>query len=292
MCLLVFGFISSSSSQTIVENEIRLTTPLAPWTIVIDGTDLDIHQVKLKPGSTSLYVMIVDEIKKLNTSIYIEPADECKTADGCRDFVLSTGNPAWGKYQDLAKGRIGEFSYFEFFRPVAMGQPLKMQDMYAQYVASGYWVDLHISKALYKKEEKALFENMVKALKFVPKSGTPDAGAETASDLQKVAETWLAVWDSAKCKESYDALTSFSRAAVSQSLWVEYCQTHSTSVGKLKSRKPVATTLIKSLSIKPGHSGANFRFESSFEKYPLTTEFVSLTQEKDGRWTVSNYRLQ
>lgn len=291
-CLLFLGCISSSWSQAIAENEIRLTTPLAPWTIVISGRDLDIRNVGLKPGSTSSYVMMVDDTTKLNVSLYIEPADKCKTSDECRDYILKFGNPAWGKFQDLSKAKIGDFSYFEFFRPEAGGKPLKMQDMYAQHVSNGYWVDLHISKVLYTKQDKALFETMVKSLKFVPKSAAPDTGAKTASELQKVAENWLAVWDAGKCKETYSLLTSISREAVKESQWVEYCQTVAKSTGRIRSRKVIASTLIKSLPSKPEYSGATFRFESSFEDQPLSPEFVSLTREKDGRWTVSHYLVQ
>lgn len=292
LCLLLLGFISSSRAQAIAENEIRLTTPLAPWTIVISGRDLDIRNVGLKPGSTSSYVMMVDDTTKLNVSLYIEPAGKCKTSEECRDYILNTGNPAWGKFQNLSKAKVGDFSYFEFFRPEVRGQPLQMQDMYAQHVSGGYWVDLHISKVLYKKEDKGLFENMVKALKFVPKSAAPDTGAKTANDLRKVAESWLAVWDAGKCKETYSSLTSISREAVQEKQWIDYCQTISKSLGKLKSRKVIASTLIKSLPSKPEYSGATFRFESSFENHPLGPEFVSLTREKDGRWTVSHYLVQ
>ena len=291
LCLLVLGFISSRS-QTIAENDIRLTTPMAPWTIVINGRDLNIRNVALKPGSTSSYVMMVDDTLKLNVSLYIEPVGKCKTGDECRDYVLNLGNPEWGKFQDLSKAKIGDFSYFEFFRPEVRGQPLQMQDMYAQHVSGGYWVDLHISKVLYKKDERVLFDNLVKSLKFVQKSATADASGKVAADLQKVAENWLAVWDAGKCKETYTSLTSISRDAVQENQWIEYCQTINKKVGKLKLRKLIASTMVKSLPSKPGHSGATFRFESSFENHPLGSEFVSLTREKDGRWTVSNYFVQ
>lgn len=50
--------------------------------------------------------------------------------------------------------------------PSFQGQPIKQQHMYAQFVENGYWVDLHISKVLYKKEEHVLFEDLVKSVKF------------------------------------------------------------------------------------------------------------------------------
>jgi hypothetical protein len=280
------------NAQTIGENELRITTPSAPWTIVISGTDLDIKNVGLKPGATSLYVLMADETRDLNVSFYIEPAEKCKTSEACSEYVLGTGNPAWGKYQDLTKGTIDGVSYFEFYRPVIAGKPIKMQDMYAQYVSMNYWVDLHISKVLYEKGDKKHFEDVVKSLKFVPKSSPPDTGAKLTSELQKIADAWLSKWDAGRCKETYAELTTISRGAVSEAQWIEYCQSIRAATGTNTSRKMVAASLQRSLPGKPDHSGATFRFESTFKNHPLGPEFVSMTREKDGRWTVSHYVVQ
>jgi hypothetical protein len=50
------------------------------------------------------------------------------------------------------------------------GQPVKMLDIYAEYVGQGYWVDIHISKVLFRKEEHRLFENVISSVGFVMKS--------------------------------------------------------------------------------------------------------------------------
>jgi len=287
--LLVFqAFVSGQAVVT--KDQIRLTTPEAPWTLVIDGNNLDIKTVQTKPGGA--YFLIYPDKDGLNISVFIEPADKCKTSDGCRDFVLNTGNPAWGKFQGLVKSRFGDFSYFEFFRPEVQGQPLKMQDMYAQYVESGYWVDLHISKVLYKKEDKLLFEKLISSIKFVPKAKDQSYDSDRSiASLEKTANNWLTLWGAAKCKESHNSLTSISRDAITEKQWTDYCEAAHKALGKLKSRKLIATTMTKSLPGKPDRSGAAFRYQSVFDRGPVI-EFVSLTLEKDGTWTVSNYRTQ
>lgn len=278
------------SAQAVPKDQIRLTAPEAPWTLVIDGNNLDIKTVQVKPGGA--YFLMFPDKDGLNISLFVEPADKCKTSDECRDFVLNTGNPRWGKFQDLAKSKIGDFSYFEFFRPEVQGQLLKMQDMYAEYVGNGYWVDLHISKVLYKKEDKLLFEKLVNSIKFVSKMGGQAQDSDRSlKSVQKAAESWLTLWGATKCKESYGSLTSFSRKAVTAIQWTDYCEAAHKALGKLKSRKLLATTLTKSLPAKPDHSGATFRYQSVFDNGPVI-EFVSLTLEKNGTWTVSNYLTQ
>lgn len=276
------------SAQAVTKDQISLTTPEAPWTLIIDGNNLEIKTVQVKPGGA--YFLMFPDKDGLNISLFVEPADKCKTSDECRDFVLNTGNPRWGKFQDLAKSKIGDFSYFEFFRPEVQGQPLKMQDMYAEYVGNGYWVDLHISKVLYKKEDKLLFEKLVNSIKFVSKTGGQAQDSDRSLEsVQKMAESWLILWGAAKCKKSYGLLSTISRNAVDEKQWVVYCEAGNKALGKLKSRKLLATSLTKSLPTKPDYSGATLRYQSIFENNDSVIEFVSFVLEKDGRWTVANY---
>lgn len=147
---LVFSATAYSHAQGFVDG-VELTTTKAAWTMRILGQDLDIKNVQAKPDEASAYFMLGSDATKLNVSVFIEPVKDCKTGDECRDHVLKLGNPGWGKFEQLGKGKIKDFSYFEFYRPEVEGQPVKMLDMYAQYVSDGYWVDLHISKVLYTK---------------------------------------------------------------------------------------------------------------------------------------------
>ncbi len=286
LILLTITFSALGKAQ-ILQDQIQVTTPTAPWTVSFEGKSLTLRDVKIKATEGSGYFLWIDNGNEMNVSLYIEPADACKTSDECRDYVLGLGNPAWGKYQDLAKGRVGSFSYFEFFRPEAMGQPLKMLDMYAQYVDKGYWIDLHISKVLYKKGDHVLFENLIKGIKFVPKGEKPTSGS-VLDKIETASTGWLRDWDAIKCKETYSSLTSISRQGITEQQWTPYCQNVHQKLGKLQSRKLIVSTLMKSLPSKPELSGAQLGYRSVFQNATVV-ESVALTQEKDGRWTVSNY---
>ena len=107
VCLAQDGFVDG----------VKLTTIKAPWMLQILGNDLDVTKVQAKPDQQSAYFMMVSESTQLNVSVFIEPVDKCKTSEECRDHVLSLGNPAWGKFEQLANGKIKNSSYFEFYRP-------------------------------------------------------------------------------------------------------------------------------------------------------------------------------
>ena len=126
-----------------------------------------IQKQQLAPDGSAGYFHLQKDL--VNVSFWIEPVDKCKSSKECRDMVLKVGNPAWGEYQDLLSSEIGGISYFEFFRPTVMGRKVDMLDMYAQFVKDGIWIDLHISKLLYKKNDHAIFEELVKSAEFVSK---------------------------------------------------------------------------------------------------------------------------
>lgn len=275
------------NAQSITTDQVRVTTTEAPWVVYIDNFN-SIDDVQIKPDGKSGYFLLSPHDSGLNVSLFIEPVVKCQTSEACRDFVLQTGNPAWGKFQDLGKGTIDKFSYFEFYRPVVMNAPLKMFDMYAQFVSDGYWIDLHISKQDYKKEDHALFEKLVRSVRFVSKKSTVTESEKAYPAIQSTANSWLELWGAGKCRESFSALTSLSRELVTVNDWVPYCARINKELGKVTSRNLIAVTLIKSMPQAPDRSGATFSYESTYEAGWIV-EFVTLTTEKDGRWTVSNY---
>ena len=79
-------------------------------------------------------------------------------------------NPLWENAQHVVQSEIGDVSYVEFFIPSFRGLPAEMQHLYGAYVKDGYWVNLHIVKALYKPEEHEIFERIIKSIKFESKS--------------------------------------------------------------------------------------------------------------------------
>jgi tetratricopeptide (TPR) repeat protein len=122
--------------------------------------------------------MLVDKKAEMFASLFIEPVKKCKTSKECRDLVWKAGNPNWQKPQNVKLSEIGEISILELLVPELQGRPIRQQNMYAQFVVEGYWVDLHLSKMLYQDQDRGLFERMVKSVRFEPKK------ADVAGDRQ------------------------------------------------------------------------------------------------------------
>ena len=282
-----------SYSQASFVDGVDLTTIKAPWTLRILGNDLDIAKVQVKPDEQSAYFMMSSQTTQLDVSVFIEPAVKCKTSEECRDHLLNLGNPAWGKFQDLAKSKIGNTHYFEFYRPEAMGKPLKMFDMYAEYVDQGYWVDVHISKVLYTKADHALFEKVINSISFVPKPGSQSVLFDTVkANGEKAGGAWLGLWDKMKCRESYVSLSAITKSDNSEKSWVEYCTKTNDYLGANSSRKLVAAAFTKSLPTKTDRPLAVLAYQSNFANRAAVVEIVALMLDKDDKWIVTNYLPQ
>jgi uncharacterized protein YegJ (DUF2314 family) len=152
------------------EKRLEFTTAEVPWTLTFPADNFQIAEKKLRNDGRGAYYYLIDEKQNLNLSMYIEPLKDCKDSKSCRDMIWNQGNPQWGKPQNVVKNEIGDVSVLELMVPTFQGMDVRQQNVYAEFVVDGFWVDMHISKVLYKPEEHQLFERIIKAVKFEPKN--------------------------------------------------------------------------------------------------------------------------
>jgi hypothetical protein len=279
-----------AQAKTIGSRQVAFTVAEAPWNFILDAEGFTIEKQQVKPDGRYGYFLLTNEKTHVTYSLWIEPAVKCKTSEECRDMVYRAGNPMWQNLQNIVQSKMGDISYFEFFRAEVQGQPVEMLDMYAEFVVDGYWIDLHISKPLYKKADHALFENLVKSAKFETKTKPAEEKAEKAPEAaQKALEAWIPLWDAGKYEEAYAALASHTRESFNPRSWFVYWSGVRKPLGKLKTRELVSSEYIKSLQGLPDREGAIFQYKSSFENREPVQETFSMIREKDGTWRVAAY---
>ena len=179
VCGTLVIFQASLAGSRADDKRMAFTVSAAPWTLTLPVNDFVVAQRQFKPDGRSAYFMMSDEKTHLNVSFFIEPVGQCDNSKACRDMVWKMGNPSWENPQHVVQAAIGEVHYFEFLIPSFRGQPVQQQNMYAEFVVDGFWVDLHISKVLYKSTEHELFERIVKSIKFEPKENKPVKNSKT-----------------------------------------------------------------------------------------------------------------
>jgi hypothetical protein len=169
-CLLLILCQTFIQAQISNEQRVNFTVPSAPWSLTLPKDNLVIKKPQFKPDGQSGYFSMYDEKNKMNISFFIEPAIKCKDSKSCRDMVWKLGNPAWENPKNIIQSEIEGYSYFEFLMPSFQGTPVNQQNMYVQIVKDNFWIDLHLSKVLYKPQERELFERVIKSIKFHPKN--------------------------------------------------------------------------------------------------------------------------
>lgn len=170
------------------DQRLRFTVPASPWALTLPAADFVLQQQQIKPDGRSGYFMLTDDKTSLNVSFFIEPAIQCKNSKACRDMVWKLGNPAWENPQNVVLSEIGDISCFEFLIPSFRGQPVRQQNLYAEFVVDDFWVDLHISKVLYKPADHELFAQLVKSIKFdylAPNAPKDQLKETTGEDVKK-----------------------------------------------------------------------------------------------------------
>jgi hypothetical protein len=279
-----------AQAKALGEKQISFSVPEAPWNFILDAEGYTIEKDQIKPDGKYGYFLLTNDKTHVTFSLWIEPAINCNTSEECRDMVWRTGNPMWQNLENIVQSKIGDVYYFEFFRQKVMDQPVRMQDMYAEFVVDGYWIDLHISKPLYEKKDHAMFENLVNSAKFETKPKKAEAKIEKAPEAaQKALDAWIPLWDAGKYDEAYAELAADTRENITKRTWFVYWTGVRKPLGKLIKRELLKSEYIKSLQGAPDRQGAIFQYRSSFENKASVLETVSLMLEKDGTWRVANF---
>ena len=160
----------SSISARAQEKRLEFTFPDLPWTLTIPADNFQLSEKQMRDDGHGIYFYLTDEKQEINLSMFIEPVKNCTDSKSCRDFIWKTGNPEWIDPQNVVQSEIGGVSVLELMIPKFQGMNIRQQNVYAEFVQDGFWVDMHISKVLYKPEEHQLFERIIKSVKFEPKT--------------------------------------------------------------------------------------------------------------------------
>ena len=159
----------SAAAGSFQEKRLEFTVPGCPWILTLPADDFQLAEKKMRDDGRGAYFYLSDEKQHLNLSMFIEPVKDCNDSKSCRDMIWKLGNPEWVNPKNIVQSQIGDISTLELMVPKFQGMDLRQQNVYAEFVVEGFWVDMHLSKVLYKPEEHSLFERIVSSVRFEPK---------------------------------------------------------------------------------------------------------------------------
>ena len=117
------------------------------------------------------------------------------------------------------------------------------------------------------------------------------AAPPSKEDAEASAKTWVALIDSQKYEESWTEASSFFRAAVKQQDWAQQVKNVRGGMGSLTTRKPLKTTMAKSLPGAPDGEYAVVQFDTAFKNKAKAVETITMMLE-DGKWKAAGYFIK
>ena len=115
-------------------------------------------------------------------------------------------------------------------------------------------------------------------------------GAEKAA--QQAAESWLALVDAGKYRESWSQTAPLFQQKVTRPQWEKSLQSVRPPLGPVVSRKLKTAAYTTSLPGVPDGEYVVIQYETSFEKKKATVETITPAKGAGGRWKVSGYFIR
>lgn len=109
---------------------------------------------------------------------------------------------------------------------------------------------------------------------------------------QQATLSWLALTDSGKNAQAWEAASPTFQSQVTQSQWAEAAQSVRNPLGKVQKRTLQSGQRTATLPGVPPGDYAVLTYATVFEKKNAAIETVILTHNTDGKWRVSGYFIK
>jgi hypothetical protein len=147
---------------------LRVAAPAAAagkWEMVLGG-GLKVLEDQADEARKARQVMAVGEASGMVVSIFLEPA-------AARGDSMAVRNAYWGRAKnspipkkDIKLGKAGDYATVEYLVP-----DLQQKNMNVYIVHEGTWIDVHLSKVEFTKDDQRLFDEIVKSIAFEKGAG-------------------------------------------------------------------------------------------------------------------------
>ena len=165
------------SSTNLLDEKYDLHAKGATWSLQFPKSGFKLEKIKQENGGKSIYSYFSNS-NGLNVSFYIEPATFCLTAKECRKHQVDNPSESIKVAQYIKDYEINGYAIVEYFLkkagpdltkliPELKDRVVNQNNINAHYVKNGYWMDIHLSKCNFAENDRVLFDNFIKSLKFV-----------------------------------------------------------------------------------------------------------------------------
>jgi hypothetical protein len=137
------------------------------WRLVVDLPGFEIGPPEVTADAQGVSLKGTHPGTGMNVSVFLEPAHEGWTAVDYREDYwqkISTGAPI--RRKRVKRTERDGMALLEFLMPELEGIPVRQKSLNAFLVRDGLWIDVHLSKVRFEKEDQKLFKQVLASIRF------------------------------------------------------------------------------------------------------------------------------
>lgn len=197
VCLFVLAGRVTTAQDSGSSEKFDIFLPNLPWALEVDGTGYTVRTNEIKPDGRR-YFLAENPKTHVLVSVFLEASKGATQSDECkrsleekrkRNSSLSTG-PVKG----VVFRESGEMQILEYMLAEVDGVPANQKNVFACIPKEDAFVDIHISKIMFKETDWPPFDALLQSLHFVLRapSGPPTAGGKSWKLFQEGSRYFLA----------------------------------------------------------------------------------------------------
>lgn len=185
LALLCWGDLAAAQApQQPTNPEIEVGFPAKPWVLQFNVTGFKVKTNGVQPDGRA-YLIAENPSLHLILSVFLEKTSRQATDDGCKKNQKSRlAQNADYKREKVETREVAAMEIMEFTIPEFHGAPVQQRNLFACLPKEDVYVDIHLSKVLFKPQEEELFNSVLNSANFVdkPTSASKSMDAPPSSD--------------------------------------------------------------------------------------------------------------
>jgi CRISPR/Cas system-associated protein endoribonuclease Cas2 len=168
--LLFLGFSTAALAQKANGAKLEVTMVNEPWTVGFDIKDFSVKENRLQPDGR-VYLLAENEKTMVTLSVYLERVQGSASASGCQETQKARlDEKVEYRREKIETRQSADMEIVEYTIPEFGGVPVQQRNLFACLPKDDVYVDIHLSKVLFKPAEERLFTEILNSVHFLPKS--------------------------------------------------------------------------------------------------------------------------
>ena len=189
--MLVFTFFSGAASaqEVATSSKLNVWLPSLPWTLEMDGPGFAVRVDEIKPDGRR-YFVAENPKSQVVVSVFLEASKGVVQKEECQQSlegkVKRNASLSSSPLKGVAYRQNGDMLILEYTLADMDGTSMNQKNVFACIPKADGYVDLHVSKVLFKESDRPAFDALLQSVLFVPKqASTKEAPAGDSKQLMR-----------------------------------------------------------------------------------------------------------